>query len=146
MVLVDLHLSRRFLFAFLFLASFHFYRAAQVLTAHAYIHISSLPVPSLPFHTHHHRTKNKNSFFFYSRLVFSSICTGVTRSIELHELHQPERFHALAFTIESRGISLPRRSSQEVCFPHTHLIRLLHFLPEIYILLLRQTLAKWYFL
>lgn len=33
----------------------------------------------------------------------------VTRSIELYELHQLERLHALVFTIESRGINITRR-------------------------------------
>lgn len=63
--------------------------------------------------------------------MFSSICTRVTRSIELHELHQLERFHALAFTIV---VSITRR------FLRIQLIRRLQ--PEIYILSTQTALAK----
>lgn len=41
--------------------------------------------------------------------MFSYICMRITRGIELYELHQLQRFHALAFTIESRGINITRR-------------------------------------
>ena len=125
------HLFRRFLHGlggFAYLSAFHlllslssiiffFYRAAQVLTVHAYIHISSLPVPSLPFFRPPQNEKTKAYLFYFSTHVFLLSARESLGALNLHGLHQLQRLHALAFNVESRGISITHRSSFGVDSP-----------------------------